>query len=71
MEANQKPTSVGALLIPTTIMQSQMPDSTVILEDLLWKALDFETLKQSSVSFFDIGKTETALSRWTRAKTMA
>ncbi|KAK4349844.1 hypothetical protein RND71_029157 [Anisodus tanguticus] len=60
MEANQKPTSVGALLNPTTIMQSQMPDSTVVLEDLLWKALDF-----------DIGKTETALSRWTRAKTMA
>ncbi|XP_060206624.1 IQ domain-containing protein IQM6-like isoform X2 [Lycium barbarum] len=70
MEANQKPNSVGALLIPT-IMQTPMPDSTVLLEDLLWRALDFATLRQSSVSFFDIAKTESVVSRWKRAKIWA
>ncbi|KAM3380073.1 hypothetical protein P3S68_005646 [Capsicum galapagoense] len=37
-----------------------MPNSTVTLEELLWKALDF-----------DIGKTEPSGSRWTRAITRA
>ncbi|XP_055828925.1 IQ domain-containing protein IQM4-like [Solanum dulcamara] len=49
-----------------------MTDSTNILEEvLLWKALDFATLRQSSVSFFDVGKTETPVSRWARAQTRA
>lgn len=34
-----------------------------------WKALDFYALKRSSVSFFDVKKPETAVSRWARAKT--
>jgi len=34
-----------------------------------WKALDFATLKRSSVSFFSIEKHETAMSKWARAKT--
>ncbi|MCD7446793.1 IQ domain-containing protein iqm6 [Datura stramonium] len=70
MEANQKPNSVGDLLIPT-IVQSPIPDSTVILEELLWKVLNFATLRQCSVSFFDIGKKETTVSRWARAMTRA
>lgn len=36
-----------------------------------WKALDFAALKRSSVSFFDIEKPETAVSRWSRARTRA
>ncbi|XP_035541343.1 IQ domain-containing protein IQM2-like isoform X1 [Juglans regia] len=36
-----------------------------------WKLLDFAELKRSSISFFDIEKHETALSRWSRARTRA
>ena len=36
-----------------------------------WKLLDFAELKRSSISFFDIGKPETAVSRWSRARTRA
>ena len=34
-----------------------------------WKALDFAALKRSSVSFFNIEKHETAISKWARAST--
>jgi hypothetical protein len=33
--------------------------------------LDFAELKHSSISFFDIEKHETAVSRWSRARTRA
>lgn len=36
-----------------------------------WKALDFAALKQSSISFFQSDKSETAVSRWARARTRA
>lgn len=36
-----------------------------------WKVLDFAELKRSSISFFDIEKPETAVSRWARARTRA
>lgn len=36
-----------------------------------WKALDFASLKHSSISFFTDGKPETAASRWARARTRA
>lgn len=36
-----------------------------------WKALDFAALKRSSVSYFNVEKTETAVSRWARARTRA
>lgn len=36
-----------------------------------WKLLDFAELKRSSISFFDIDKQETAISRWSRARTRA
>ena len=36
-----------------------------------WKAWDFAALKQSSVSFFNVEKHETAVSRWARARTRA
>lgn len=36
-----------------------------------WKLLDFAELKRSSISFFDIEKPETAISRWLRARTRA
>lgn len=36
-----------------------------------WKLLDFAELKRSSISFFDIEKPETAISRWSRARTRA
>ncbi|KAL5067492.1 hypothetical protein RYX36_018379 [Vicia faba] len=36
-----------------------------------WRALDFAELKRSSISFFDIEKPETAISRWSRARKRA
>ncbi|RYR49249.1 hypothetical protein Ahy_A07g035619 [Arachis hypogaea] len=36
-----------------------------------WKALDFAALKRSSVSFFDMEKQESTVSRWARARTRA
>jgi hypothetical protein len=39
--------------------------------NLRWKLLDFAELKQSSISFFDIEKHESAISRWSRARTRA
>ena len=45
--------------------------SKLEVEELWWKALDFAALKRSSVSFFDVQKPETAISRWARARKMA
>ena len=36
-----------------------------------WKLIDFALLKLSSVSFFNIEKEESAVSRWSRARTRA
>ncbi|KAH9327364.1 hypothetical protein KI387_007542, partial [Taxus chinensis] len=36
-----------------------------------WQAIDFVTLKRSTVSFFDFEKPETAVSRWSRARIKA
>ncbi|XP_073007929.1 IQ domain-containing protein IQM1-like isoform X2 [Typha latifolia] len=46
-------------------------DCAVVIEELWWKALDFASLEHSSVSFFDVEKPETAVSRWARARTRA
>ncbi|CAN6326942.1 unnamed protein product [Urochloa humidicola] len=47
-----------------------LADCAVVVEELWWKALDFASLKHSSVSFFNNGgKPETAASRWARART--
>ncbi|XP_058073940.1 IQ domain-containing protein IQM1-like [Magnolia sinica] len=46
-----------------------LADCAVVAEELWWKALDFAALERSSVSFFDINKQETAVSRWSRART--
>ncbi|KAE9602465.1 hypothetical protein Lal_00049717 [Lupinus albus] len=48
-----------------------LADCAVVVEELWWKALDFAALKRSSVSFFDVQKQETAMSRWARARTRA
>ncbi|KAF7837902.1 casein kinase 1-like protein 1 [Senna tora] len=48
-----------------------LADCAVVVEELWWKALDFAALKRSSVSFFDVEKPESALSRWARARTRA
>lgn len=44
-----------------------LADCAVVVEELWWKALDSANLKRNSISFFDIKKPETAVSRWTRA----
>ncbi|WVZ57090.1 hypothetical protein U9M48_007526 [Paspalum notatum var. saurae] len=49
----------------------QLADCAVLVEQSWWKVLDFALLKRSSVSFFDIEKQETALSKWSRAGTRA
>uniref|UniRef100_A0A5B6ZY02 Calmodulin-binding family protein n=1 Tax=Davidia involucrata TaxID=16924 RepID=A0A5B6ZY02_DAVIN len=48
-----------------------LADCAVVVEELWWKALDFAALKRSSVSFFNIEKPESAVSRWARARTRA
>ncbi|KAE8700336.1 heat stress transcription factor A-2-like [Hibiscus syriacus] len=48
-----------------------LADCAVVVEELWWKVLDLAELKQSSVSFFDVEKSESAVSRWARAKTRA
>ncbi|KAL8120004.1 IQ domain-containing protein IQM1-like [Apium graveolens] len=48
-----------------------LADCAVVVEELWWKALDFAALKRSSVSYFNVEKPETALSRWARARTRA
>ncbi|GAA0147182.1 hypothetical protein LIER_36468 [Lithospermum erythrorhizon] len=47
----------------------QLADCAVLVEQRWWKLLDSAELKSCSVSFFDIGKPETAISRWSRART--
>ncbi|XP_010276348.1 PREDICTED: IQ domain-containing protein IQM2-like [Nelumbo nucifera] len=49
----------------------KLADCAVLVEQRWWKLLDFAELKRSSVSFFDIEKHETAISRWSRARTRA
>nr|CAD1824275.1 unnamed protein product [Ananas comosus var. bracteatus] len=46
-----------------------LADCAVVVEELWWKALDFASLKHSSVSFFNVEKPESAVSRWARART--
>ncbi|KAK8547249.1 hypothetical protein V6N13_097965 [Hibiscus sabdariffa] len=48
-----------------------LADCAVVVEELWWKVLDLAELKQSSVSFFNVEKPESAVSRWARAKTRA
>ncbi|XP_068637350.1 IQ domain-containing protein IQM2-like [Aristolochia californica] len=49
----------------------RLADCAVLAERKWWKLLDFAVLKRSSVSFFDIERPETAVSRWSRARTRA
>lgn len=49
----------------------KLADCAVLVEQSWWKLLDFAELKRSSISFFDIEQHETAISRWSRAKTRA
>ncbi|XP_071721471.1 IQ domain-containing protein IQM1-like isoform X2 [Rutidosis leptorrhynchoides] len=48
-----------------------LADCAVVVEELWWKALDFAALDRSSVSFFNVEKHETAVSKWARARTRA
>lgn len=49
----------------------KLADCAVLIEQSWWKLLDFAELKHSSISFFDIDRHETAISRWSRARTRA
>ncbi|KAL6215296.1 hypothetical protein ACLB2K_014727 [Fragaria x ananassa] len=48
-----------------------LADCAVVVEELWWKAVDLASLERNSVSFFDIEKHETAVSKWTRARKRA
>ncbi|KHN11268.1 hypothetical protein glysoja_023332 [Glycine soja] len=49
-----------------------LADCAVVCEELWWKkALDIAAVSGCSASDFDSGKSETALSKWARARTMA
>ncbi|KAI3676915.1 hypothetical protein L1987_86530 [Smallanthus sonchifolius] len=49
----------------------KLADCAVLVEQNWWKVLDSEELKRSSISFFHVDQHESAVSRWTRAKTRA
>ncbi|XP_062209995.1 IQ domain-containing protein IQM2-like isoform X2 [Phragmites australis] len=49
----------------------QLADCAILVEQRWWKLLDFALLKRSSVSFFEVEKPESALSRWSRARMRA
>lgn len=49
----------------------RLADCAVLVEQSWWKLLDFALLNRSSVSFFDIEKQETAVSKWSRARSRA
>ncbi|KAG4923040.1 hypothetical protein JHK82_048940 [Glycine max] len=49
----------------------KLADCAILIEQSWWKLLDFAELKHSSISFFNIEKHETAISRWSRATTRA
>lgn len=42
-----------------------------MVEELWWKTLDFAALRRCSISFNEIEKQETVISKWSRAKTTA
>ncbi|KAK7389635.1 hypothetical protein VNO78_24840 [Psophocarpus tetragonolobus] len=53
-------------------IRRNLADCAVVCEELWWKkALDDAPLSRCSTSHFDSGKSETALSKWARARTMA
>ncbi|KAA0055942.1 hypothetical protein IC582_003474 [Cucumis melo] len=49
----------------------RLADCAVIAEKSWWKLLNFADLRRSSISFFDIDKHKSAVSRWSRARTKA
>ncbi|PWA58385.1 hypothetical protein CTI12_AA399080 [Artemisia annua] len=49
----------------------KLADCAVLIEQSWWRVLESEELQQSSISFFDIDRHESAISRWARAKTRA
>ncbi|OMO73709.1 hypothetical protein CCACVL1_17170 [Corchorus capsularis] len=48
-----------------------LADCAVVVEELWWRTLDSAALKRCSVSFYNIEKPETVMSKWARAKTRA
>ncbi|KAL8136271.1 IQ domain-containing protein IQM6 [Apium graveolens] len=50
-------------------IRRQLADCAVLAEQRWWKLLDFAQLERTSVSFFEVEKPETAVSRWSRAST--
>ncbi|KAK1678798.1 hypothetical protein QYE76_039646 [Lolium multiflorum] len=49
----------------------RLADCAVLVEQNWWELLDFAQLRRSSVSFFEIQKQESAVSKWARARTRA
>ncbi|XP_066391286.1 IQ domain-containing protein IQM2-like isoform X3 [Miscanthus floridulus] len=49
----------------------RLADCAVVVEQSWWELLDFALLRRSSVSFFDIERQESAVSKWARARTRA
>ncbi|KAG4136673.1 hypothetical protein ERO13_D07G021700v2 [Gossypium hirsutum] len=48
-----------------------LADCAVVVEELWWKTLDSAALRRCSISFYEIEKQETVISKWSRAKTRA
>lgn len=49
----------------------KLADCAIVIEQSWWELLDYAELKHSSISYFNTDKHETAISRWSRARTRA
>ncbi|KAL1820966.1 hypothetical protein ACET3Z_015835 [Daucus carota] len=70
---SKAPEHLAALRLQKTYksfrIRRQLADCAVLAEQRWWKLLDFAQLERTSVSFFEVEKPETAVSRWSRAST--
>ncbi|KAJ6714156.1 IQ DOMAIN-CONTAINING PROTEIN IQM6 [Salix viminalis] len=68
-DASTRPVSINSKEMDNQPLLRKLAHGAVLQS--WWKLLDSVELKKSSISFFDIEKHESAISRWSRARTRA